>query len=384
MRRPLVAAVCLGAIVFSPASADEGSAPAPGVPAGRPPRGALSRREGRIYDIEFNATIYAAGTVKGVADPLVLAQNSIEIPLTMLDTFSQVDPASIRAGLSINNHPVPGASVQIGELRRGVSAVKVESGAVTCQNIAAQFAWRAASWSSVLDEAVAARTAWPQSWPDDAQPWLDPQPWIESDQQIFGDFVQRTAQGNLHGVSVHIAAKELVKATLLNVRAVRSTGVIYDATRVIRGLDIRGAKRMAETGEGTSHDLACLCVAVLRAAGIPSRINVGIIDPDRHAPYFVTWAEYYLPDSGWVPFLPDDLRGKATSLDSSLAWKNFGTVKDLNLVVPVSHWILPEGVPAAPVELPALWGWRSAGAIQPCTMREYTRLQMTSQGRVPE
>lgn len=383
MRR-LLGTMCLTALVLAPVSADEGSAPTPGVPAGRPPRGALSRREGRIYDIELAATIYATGTVKGVADPLVLAQNSIEIPLTILDTFSQVDPTSIRGSLSVNTNMVPGANAQVGELRRGVSAVKVESGPVTCQNITAQFAWRAASWSSVLDEAMAARTAWPQSWPDDAQQWLSPQPWIESDQQIFSDFVARTSQGNLHGVSVHIAAKELVKATLLNVRAVRSTGIIYDEARVIRGLEIRGAKRMAETGEGSSHDLACLCVAVLRAAGIPSRVNVGIIDPDKHAPYFVTWAEYYLPNSGWVPFLPDDLRGKASSLDSALAWKNFGTVKDLNLVVPVSHWILPEGIAAAPVELPALWGWRSAGSIQPCTMREYTRLQVTSRGRVPE
>ncbi|MSR17889.1 MAG: transglutaminase domain-containing protein [Phycisphaerales bacterium] len=350
-------------------------------PAGRPPRGALSRNEPRIWDVSFTCWLLAYSATKGENKPLRLAENALLLPVAILDTFGQVDQSSIRTRVALNGQELGVVPHELKQVPGGMSNIEVDTHGHTGQHMSCQFFWRAQSWNSALDEVLASRTPWPREWPADATPWLAPQPYIESDDPIFAQFVKEQAGDQLHSVGVHIAAKELVKAALKQPRSVRSSGLVRSSGGKICGLELQGAKGMALTGQGSSHDLACLCVAVLRAAGIPSRVTVGAFDRPDGDSVLVSWCEYYLPDSGWVPFLPDDLRGKASSLDSSRAWSNFGTLKELNMVVPIAHGYLPSGIAAPPVKLPALWGWRSAGEIVNGALEEYIAITVTSRGR---
>ncbi len=63
----------------------------------------------------------------------------------------------------------------------------------------------------------------------------------------------------------------------------------------------RGAVRVFQSKEGSAAEVSFLCVTMMRAIGIPSRIVVGAWGEieKRQDPHF--WLEFYLEDVGWVP-----------------------------------------------------------------------------------
>ncbi len=95
---------------------------------------------------------------------------------------------------------------------------------------------------------------------------------------------------------------------------------IYDA--VIRHMrydnDLPGwgrgdVVRACAIGRGNCTDFHSLCIAMMRAAGIPARFKIGAAIPaDPAGPILGAhcWAEFYLPERGWIP------------VDASEAWKH--------------------------------------------------------------
>ena len=68
-----------------------------------------------------------------------------------------------------------------------------------------------------------------------------------------------------------------------------------------------------EVGKGNCTDFHSLFIAVARAAGIPARFKIGAQIPMDQAEGVIgyhCWAEFYLPEVGWVP------------VDTSEAWKH--------------------------------------------------------------
>ena len=116
---------------------------------------------------------------------------------------------------------------------------------------------------------------------------------------------------------VHRMAAEAVRghATALE----RARG-IYDA--VIRhmrydketpGWGQGDVARACAIGRGNCTDFHSLFIAMARAEGIPARFKIGATipeDPSTVTPGYHCWAEFYLPERGWIP------------VDASEAWKH--------------------------------------------------------------
>ena len=71
--------------------------------------------------------------------------------------------------------------------------------------------------------------------------------------------------------------------------------------------------RACVVGRGHCTDFHALFIAMARAAGIPARFKIGATiptDPSATVPGYHCWAEFYLPEHGWIP------------VDASEAWKH--------------------------------------------------------------
>jgi hypothetical protein len=134
--------------------------------------------------------------------------------------------------------------------------------------------------------------------------------YIESDDPIFKETVDRVSEGKLRLVPPYLAAKDLIRYAINNIQT-SGDGVDHGGLGQLRGIEVFGAKRAATDGIGTPHDLVCVCVAMLRAAGIPARPVIGMQESEKDGKNeFVSWAEFYLPECGWIPFDPFVMRGK--------------------------------------------------------------------------
>lgn len=73
-----------------------------------------------------------------------------------------------------------------------------------------------------------------------------------------------------------------------------------------------GALSAARTGQGVCTEFSGLFVALARATGIPARVVSGYWQTEpfpagraiEEKPYRHAWAEFYLPDVGWIPVEP--------------------------------------------------------------------------------
>ena len=208
----------------------------------------------------------------------------------------------------------------------------------------------------MLDESAMARITWPREWPQEVADGLKPQKYIESDDPIFKKIVEDVSGGKLRFVPPYVAAKELVRASI-NAIQMSGDGVRMAEQGIIRGLEIEGARKTVAEGRGGPHDLLCVCIAVLRAAGIPARPVIGAEENAANRNVFVTWGEFYLPGAGWIPFDPDEMRGKnIRTLDVRQPWPEFGTMKRLNRRIPLAYYFEPPNVPVSP-PYPGVWGW---------------------------
>ncbi|MBL9140321.1 MAG: transglutaminase domain-containing protein, partial [Phycisphaerae bacterium] len=249
--------------------------------------------------------------------------------------------------------------------------------------------WRAKVWNTQLNDAAAAAIAWPQEWPAEVQQALKPQPGIESDAPEFKQFVQRVSEGRLRQVTPFIAAKELIRSTVQSFRTMDKVGLRQE-NNFTRGLVLQGAYAAMQNGNGSSHDVVASCVAVLRAAEIPARAVVGMSDSVATSSgatktRLLSWGEFYLPDTGWIPFDVVALRGAGNSLPPpERAWPNFGSWDDLNQRVPLSFaWSAP-APGASSLPYPAVWSWTASGYTVDGVTQDAIGLQMLNRGRVQE
>ncbi len=97
------------------------------------------------------------------------------------------------------------------------------------------------------------------------------------------------------------------------------------------GLGMADQTMNASAGGGKCADISAVCVAVARAAGIPARDVYGLRLQEANSGNITTayhcWVEIYLPQIGWLPIDPADVRKQM--LINDLTLKDAGTWKDL-------------------------------------------------------
>jgi len=337
----------------------------PAPPSGRPPIGPLKRVDPKLHDLTFGVLIATQlqqavsgeGNAYATRENYNLVDAPIAMPLVYQSTFSRMDPESVTAQLLLDAKP-QNPKLTIKENLPFSTALGVMTiGRFTGQSVRWQVGYRLQTWSSVIDDTKAGQIAWPKEWPKEVQDGLKPQMFIESDDPVFKETVERVSEGKLRLVPPYYAAKDLIRYAILNIQT-SGDGVDHGAQGQIRGMEVLGAKEAATSGLGTPHDLVCVCVAILRAANIPARPVIGVQEsPKNGKNEFVTWAEFYLPDCGWIPFDPFVMRGKGIrQLDVRKPWPELGTMDDLNERIPLAYHFIP----AATIESPqnaAVWGW---------------------------
>lgn len=364
-------------------------------PSGRPPIGSLDRYEPRVYDVYMEVNVHGYLSPQKMMAPgrpfranLNLADARIIMPVITRGTFNTVDHDSIHAGLWLDDG-VEDTTIQERAQLDGDQPFNSYRAVLPVDQVRGdRLRWRVGYqiqvWSSRINDAMAAEVDWPTEWPEEVRDGLRPQRFIESSDPIFTETVQEVSEGNLRQVPPYYAAKDLVRFVLQNVQ-VEEGGEFRGHLNVLTGMNINGAKSAATTGRATPHDLVCACVAMLRAANIPARPVVGM--QRRQGPRvvheFVSWAEFFLPGAGWVPFDPMAMRGKGLHRHVSEPWPEFGTLSDLNTRIPLAYGFTPPGT-SDPAEYPAIWGWEPKvrdGAPPVPETRMEIRLSMASRGK---
>ena len=213
------------------------------------------------------------------------------------------------------------------------------------------------SWSSQFDDAAALQIPWPKSWPAAVSGMLQPSALIESADSIITDTVTSLTQGQVKSVPPVQAAKLIIQDACRRFK-VTEPRMLYSSSGQLRGILVQGAAAAAKAGEGTPADLACICVAMLRAAGLPARPVIGLGSGNRDTlDEFGVWAEVFMPDCGWIPFDPDMLRQQAiATLDPRQPWEYFGTMPQLQNRIPLA-WEFASDEGRKAYDAWALWSW---------------------------
>ena len=356
-------------------------------PSGRPPMGPLERYEPRVYDFTFDVTVTTAWQFDGTRQQSYnLVDAPIVVPVIFQGTYSRVMSDSLKGRLWLQGREDTTLAQRTRlddgyphQTQLAVLPIKTFRG----KSLRWQLGYRVQVWSSRLNsEAAAAAIGWPDDFPKEVQDGLHPQKYIESDDPMFAAAVQQASGGKLREVSPYFAAKDLVRYCINKIR-IRGDGVRRGDKGVLHGLELIGAKQAASDGLGGPHDLVCVCVATLRAAGIPARPVIGVQKNDLGAAEFVSWAEFFLPQVGWVPFDPAQMRSKGIRhLDVRQPWPEFGTLKNLNRRIPLAYHFMPPATVQTP-QVPAVWGWDPRPGGDPSS-EQHIHFSVISRGRGPD
>ena len=359
-------------------------------PSGRPPIGPLERYQPRLYDFTIDVTLTTLGQYDlSQQRSFDLVDAPIVMPVIFQGTYSAVKANSLRGRLWLDGREDTelNARSRIDDgypFQTRLAVIPIEQ--FRGRTLRWQIGYRVQSWSARLrSEEAAARIPWPREWPEEVRDGLQPQMFIESDDPIFAQAVEHASGGQLRMVPPYLAAKDLVRYCLNQIR-VSGNGSNRGNLGVLRGLKLNGARHAVAEGIGSPHDLVCVCVAVLRAAGIPARPVIGVEELKAELgglkqakTDLVSWAEFYLPDAGWISFDPVEMQGKGVrNQDIRRPWPEFATMKDLNERIPLAYHFLPAAQVEAPI--PAVWGWDPRPGRDPGTEPQI-KFTIISRGR---
>ncbi|MBG83025.1 MAG: hypothetical protein CMJ40_00595 [Phycisphaerae bacterium] len=327
--------------------------PAPSPPA-VVPQNALQRTAPKLWGLEFSVVINTLDVENN--------KRPFRMPLIIDGPWSQMaDENTLHADTFSGNTIIQtkrGKEAVKGTGLMGESMIQLEVPLGPARFSAMRLQAEVASWGAAIDEKLAQQSSWPTKWPEQTKAALQPQAMIESKEPIFKRTIDTIFEGNIQRFSPWIAAKKIVQFTCENVQLTGGRSVY--GRMGTRGLNMQGALLTAESGMGSRSDLVCTCVAMLRAAGIPARPVVGLSEEVDNGKELTTWAEFFLPGSGWVPFSPWQMKNagmRSWKLDRS--WRFFGNWKDLNENIPIS-WTFAPGDGTTVHDTWGVWGWTRA------------------------
>lgn len=221
--------------------------------------------------------------------------------------------------------------------------------------------YRTQRWEVAVDERAAAQSTWPREWPAWTQRYLVAEIGIDPNDAAIKALAEQATAGGVRSVSPFIAAKNAVIALLGRWKSLTGSSSELGPDKSLRGLQFspNGVYGIG-IGRGTPVELATTSVAALRSIGIPSRVVYGLVVNDTRGgksnANFRMVCEFYLPDIGWIPFDPAEMRSQgAATRGASAAIKGFANVSDLEDVVPLAVKPVPDGFQRA--DRFAVWGW---------------------------
>ncbi|MCH2154024.1 MAG: transglutaminase-like domain-containing protein [Phycisphaerales bacterium] len=337
------------------------------------PQNALKRDAAKLWWMSYDVTIRDLDVPNN--------QRPFRMPLIMNGPWSEVGKHTLRVASLNGNNEVSLLDVQTAIKGKGLQGESMIQAPVPVN--ATNFATISVSaeilsFSSQIDEEIAMATPWPAQWPGELSAALQPQALIESDEPVFKETLAKIFGTNLRMNSPYLAAKKIVQYCCVNI-GVSGNRLIGNRT-AMRGINVSGALATAQSGRGTRADLTCVCVAMLRAAGIPARPVIGLSQLNRQAKEPTTWAEFFLPNSGWVPFSPWEMQNAGVrSWKPERPWRFFGTWKDLKENIALS-WSFAPGDGSTAYDAWGIWGWTRSAPWAPFP----TPVQLTQEPGRPD
>lgn len=191
--------------------------------------------------------------------------------------------------------------------------------------------------------------------PSDIRPYLGSETYAESSAPAVSQFVRRSLAQRSGYQTPYDAAKALFQATVARLTYVDDPGK-------------PSAVRALATGRGDCAYFVSLFVAACRNVGIPARAATGMTVGDDA---WHVWAEFYLPNAGWIPVDPAYADGLCPDGSAPLY---FGVIPELNQRVATTygytHAIGSQSIPM--LQSPAVVatnGSRIAGVTDHATVR---------------
>lgn len=136
-----------------------------------------------------------------------------------------------------------------------------------------------------------------QNYPKDIKVYTKPSELIESDAPQVKQLAEKIWPGKLSSDADILKYEEKVSAWEMK-------NIAYDyrlAWKISNGSTWGyTAKEVIKKKQGTCGEFTNVCIALMRAKGIPARYAVGCYDKGQQITYHA-WTEVYVPDSGWIP-----------------------------------------------------------------------------------
>lgn len=289
-------------------------------------------------------------------------------PLLMSALNSQVEPGTIEFAARAGREAVPvDVSHEIDSIRKAAE-YRVAIPPAPAMNLAFGLTFEATLWNITFDEKAAQRATWPRQWPDEAFAGLGVQFGIDEEHEIFHRAVREVTGGRERTVAPHLVAKELLRYAVNHVRITnpryarmkprpvddeQDDPLVSQMRDEIEFIDdpieaqqFYGSVIAASIGFGSRADLVAVCVATLRAAGIPARPVMGLERRGTNG-RFIVWGEYYLNQVGWVPFDPAILQSERLRLGGvNEPYPGVGGIPGMNQRLPLAYSFVPTTVPS--------------------------------------
>lgn len=277
---------------------------------------------------------------------------------------------------------IGGGVLPCGTWRAQFQVPPAEVGSYSTREVEFMVATSQVCYRTEFDEVGASKVDWPKGeWPPEAAATFQPQMLVDFDAQgrgydpapIAALLSSWTAGKDPRTVKPVVLAKFLAGKVLEHVQ-LTGEGLTFDRTGLWEGFETSGATAAALEGKGSEVDLACLLVAVYRAAGLPVRLVIGYDDQGKGKQVYLkqakgggeirVWAEFCLYDEaeqtvGWIPVDIVALRKQQSRVPPDYLtrpMKYFGTHDSLDRIVPIAfHFHPPTTVRS--YGAPAMWGW---------------------------
>lgn len=366
----------------------------------------------------------APGITRGNSPRLEIDKLVLTAPIAPTTGLSHPDQRySVKGEMTSEGRPYAPAPRVSDPYALGTRLAIFNAGPTRSTNIRMRMTNHIVSYDCDIDDARALRVPWPESFKvqaDDLTPAeaalnaaietaLEPQTFIDSENEFITELLERWTSGQPKKLTPYALVKYLASRVFLQCKPdnKRFLSVIPNQESAnpiaVEGLRVLGAEYAAQQPECSPYDFVNLLVALYRAAGIPTRLIIGIdvqTQDDSAADSYEgdlgrihAWAEIYLVQPGqrvgqWIPF--DALRLRRRSertppLDRK--WDFLGYLRNGRFYAPLTcHWH-PPTVVVSPGP-PSLWGWipdTPSGELPAIEQRLIVRANPTEQrGSAPD